>query len=340
MEVKNTHGFLPANEYYKMSFYGLLATVSAIIAVVWVVQLVRFSNQVHSVHYCMAVVLCLVLAEAFLWRMMMSSWNEQGVFAPWMMCGANLASVLKSGLCFVLVCYIAQGWGVTHDSLESVSKFQVECFAVFYFPIQYIFEGVLSFRHTHRISNYFMMVCWVPCFFMNCIMLYWIFSSLIESLESGKRSSHSDLLVILRRLGKTMTFMAVILLVSQVFKILDISSNDPPASWHGQWILAEGMCDMLFLAVIGATMFIMAPFRNTKEYLYVANVSMNEMDADTIGSQAPAVWADEDGGGILDDEEQAEDEGFWTMTQEAKGKRSRGDDEAPKQGVAERDLLG
>merc|ERR1712087_78197 len=100
--------------------------------------------------------------------------------------------------------------------------------AIVYFPTQYILEGVLSLRHAHRVAPYFMFMCWLPSLVLNCLIFYWIFSSLIEVLESAKGSPQRGLLTILRRLGKTATFMAVMTVVSLIFKILDISPNEPP----------------------------------------------------------------------------------------------------------------
>merc|ERR1719188_1347335 len=158
---------------------------------------------------------------------------------------------------------------------------------------------------------------WVPSAVLVGTVFCWIFGGLIETLESASRTQQPGLLTLLRRLGKLMTLMAVFTLVDLVFKILDISANEPPKSWHVQWILAEGVQDALFVFVIAMTMFILAPYRNMKEYLYTSNVSTTELEADVVGVETPAVWADEDGDGILDDDDGKDDAEFWTMTRPA-----------------------
>jgi len=347
VELRNTYGYLPANEYYKKQFYELLLAAFAVTVVLWAVQLVRWSAQVHAIHHCLTVVLVCALLEALMQRTLLTSWNFEGSFAPWMLCCANLASVLKSGFCYTMVCYIAQGWGVTQESLASVTKTKVEVFACLYLPLQYMFEGMLAFRHTHHLSVTFLVMLWVPSVVLIGTVFCWIFGGLIETLESASRTQQPGLLTLLRRLGKLMTVMAVFTLVDLVFKVLDISTNEPPASWHVQWILAEGVQDALFVVVIALTMFILAPYRNMKEYLYQANVSTTDFDADVIGAEAPTVWADEDGDGILDDDDGKDDgEGFWTMTRpenrgKSPGSRSPGArDEPEKKGKADHDLLG
>merc|ERR1712151_294482 len=100
---------------------------------------------------------------------------------------------------------------------------------------------------------------------------------------------------------------------------------------------------------IALIMFTVAPHRNTKQYLYTASVPMEELEgASVIGMPAAAVWADEDGGDILDEDREDNDDAFWTMTHpETKGKRWDEEEEddkppskSPTTSFADQDLLG
>ncbi|CAK0891785.1 unnamed protein product [Prorocentrum cordatum] len=75
------------------------------------------------------------------------TWNVAGGFAPWMLCSANFASAHKAGILYILVYCIAQGCGISHESMDT-ARTKAEVFVGCNFLVQHRFEGVPTYPHT------------------------------------------------------------------------------------------------------------------------------------------------------------------------------------------------
>eukprot|EP00931_Biecheleriopsis_adriatica_P063239 TRINITY_DN3824_c0_g1_i3.p1 TRINITY_DN3824_c0_g1~~TRINITY_DN3824_c0_g1_i3.p1 ORF type:complete len:503 (-),score=91.85 TRINITY_DN3824_c0_g1_i3:130-1638(-) len=316
--VKNAYGFLPANEYHKLPFYGWLSMVYGVMAMFWMGLSLRYWRELFHIQYCIAAVILLGLVEAFLqWRFFMD-WNDSGVRGRLIFVLAILASVVKSIFSYMLVLVASLGWGVTRPYLDQPTILKVQALSFFYIVLDFVRESALSFRHSHSLSIAFVMLCLLPVALLNGIIFYWIFTALSSLMETLAERKQNEKLVLFQRLWKILVFALSLASFSLLFQLFDLSRSIS-IRWHYQWFFADGVSHILFCMVLAAIMYLWAPHTNSQRYAYKP-VDSSEKDDDSKAVDSKDVWADEGG---LDDEE--EDDSFWASTHAGKESEVKAD---------------
>ncbi|CAE7569575.1 tmem87a [Symbiodinium microadriaticum] len=303
--AKNSYGFLPGNEYYKMPFYGWLSIAYCALASVWMCLSLRYWRELFHIQYCIAAVILLGLVEAFLqWRFFMD-WNESGLRGRFLFVLAILATVVKSIFSYMLVLVASLGWGVTRPYLDQPTILKVQGLSFLYIVLDFVRESALSFRNSHSLSIAFVMLCLLPVALLNGIIFYWIFTALSSLIEILAERKQVEKLVLFQRLWKILVAALSLASLSLLYQLFDLSRSISQR-WHYQWFFADGVSHILFCMVLAAIMFLWAPHTNSQRYAY-KQVDDQEGETSKI-TEGKDVWADEGG---LDEEE---DDSFWAST--------------------------
>ncbi|CAE7033721.1 tmem87a [Symbiodinium natans] len=303
--AKNSYGFLPGNEYYKMPFYGWLSIAYCALASVWMCLSLRYWRELFHIQYCIAAVILLGLVEAFLqWRFFMD-WNESGLRGRFLFVLAILATVVKSIFSYMLVLVASLGWGVTRPYLDQATILKVQGLSFLYIVLDFVRESALSFRNSHSLSITFVMLCLLPVALLNGIIFYWIFTALSSLIEILAERKQVEKLILFQRLWKILVAALSLASLSLLYQLFDLSRSISQR-WHYQWFFADGVSHILFCMVLAAIMFLWAPHTNSQRYAY-KQVDDQEGESSKI-TDSKDVWADEGG---LDEEE---DDSFWAST--------------------------
>eukprot|EP00439_Symbiodinium_sp_Y106_P062853 s1633_g9.t1 len=303
--AKNSYGFLPGNEYYKMPFYGWLSIAYCTLASVWMCLSLRYWRELFHIQYCIAAVILLGLVEAFLqWRFFMD-WNESGLRGRFLFVLAILATVVKSIFSYMLVLVASLGWGVTRPYLDQPTILKVQGLSFLYIVLDFVRESALSFRNSHSLSIAFVMLCLLPVALLNGIIFYWIFTALSSLIEILAERKQVEKLILFQRLWKILVAALSLASLSLLYQLFDLSRSISQR-WHYQWFFADGVSHILFCMVLAAIMFLWAPHTNSQRYAY-KQVDDQEGETSKI-TEGKDVWADEGG---LDEEE---DDSFWAST--------------------------
>ncbi|CAE7367352.1 Tmem87b, partial [Symbiodinium sp. CCMP2456] len=140
--VKNQHGYLPANEYSKMPFYGISGLVCSGLFVVWVLLCVRWWTQLFNIHLCIAAVCFLAVAESGIWYLFLIDWNSSGMHSNFLFASAVVCSVTRSTASYMLVLLACLGWGVTKPILDGSTICRILCLSFIYIVLNVIREIV------------------------------------------------------------------------------------------------------------------------------------------------------------------------------------------------------
>jgi len=302
--VKNAYGFLPGNEYHKLPFYGWLSFAYSVAGLFWMSLSLRWWRELFHIHYCVAVVVFLGLVEAFLWWIFFNDWNRTGIRGRVMFIMAILSSVVKSIFSYMLVLVASLGWGVTRPYLDHRTIMKVQGVSFLYIVMDFIRESVLSFRHSHSLSLYFVLFCLLPVALLNGAIFYWIFSALSSLMETLRDRRQNEKLALFARLWRILVFALSVASCTLLFQIFDLSRSID-IRWHYQWFFADGMNHILFLLVLASMMYLWAPHTNSKRYAYNQVVDEREED----GGESAKAGAEEAG-----DDDDADDESFWATT--------------------------
>lgn len=77
--VKNSHGFLPANEYGKMPFYAIMTAATVVVFLLWPLLCIRWWKVLFNIHLAIGSLCFLAILESVAWFVYLFSWNEGGL---------------------------------------------------------------------------------------------------------------------------------------------------------------------------------------------------------------------------------------------------------------------
>lgn len=303
--VKNSYGFLPGNEYHKLPFYGWLSIAYVALAVVWTVLSLRWWKELFPIQNCIAVVILFSLLESFFCYICLTNWNHTGLRSRFLFVVSILLGVVKTTFSYMLVLVASLGWGVTRPFLDSQVVFRIRSLSFLYILLDFVREVVLSFRHSHALSLAFVLLCLLPVSLLNGVIFYWVFTALSNLMETLSARRQTEKLVLFQRLSKILVFALTVATVAVLYHIFTLSRS-VAARWRQEWLFTDGIVHLIFLTVLLAMMFLLAPHKASQRYAYSQQVDAEAGDADN----PEAIWADEDD--ALDDE--ADGESFWATT--------------------------
>jgi len=275
--VKNQHGYLPANEYSKMPFYGISGLVCSGLFVIWVLLCVRWWTQLFNIHLCIAAVCFLAVAESGIWYLFLIDWNSTGVHSNFLFASAVVCSVTRSTASYMLVLLACLGWGVTKPILDGSTICRILCLSFIYIVLNVIREIVLAYSHSQAIPIPFVLLCLVPVSILNGGIFYWIFAALTGLMETLESQGQTEKLQIFKKLWWILLIaiaFAVGVLMAQVF----VFSRDFPARWEEQWMFTDGAPQVGYVCVLTAIMCLWAPNEDSQRFAYSAQIDPNADD--------------------------------------------------------------
>jgi len=329
--VKNAYGFLPGNEYHKMTFYGWLLVIYVGLALAWMVLSIRWWRELFAIQNCIAVVIFLGLLECILWFTFFNDWNQSGVRGKFLFVFAILLTVVKSTFSYMLVLVASLGWGITRPYLDIQVLLKIQVLSFLYIVLDFIREAVLSFRQSHSLSIAFVLLCLLPVSLLNGAIFSWVFTALSGLMETLKERRQFEKLALFQRLWKILIAALVGATLTLLFQIFNLSRSIT-ARWKYQWLLTDGISHVLFLFVLASMMYLWAPHKYSQRYAFSHQIG--SVDTEDRDHRPGAIWADED---AIDDE--GEDaESFWATT---KGSNALGDESIhPTNAKAQVDVIG
>lgn len=304
--VKNAYGFLPANEYRKMPFYGWLALAYTVLAFTWTTFSLRWWRELFTLHYCIAAVLILGLIEAFAWFAFFKDWNYFGVRSRILFILAIMSTVVKSVFSYMLALVASLGWGVTRPYLDRSTLLKVQGLTVLYIILDFLRQTVLSFRHSHTLTVTFVAFCLLPVAVINGVIFHWIFTELSNLIETLKERNQTEKLHIFQRMWTLIVVALTTAAIALLFQIFDLSRSIN-TRWHYEWFFADAVAHIIFFLVVAAMMYLWAPHMHSKRYAYSQASTQPDEESQAVANP-DNVLADEDLG------EEEEDESLRTMT--------------------------
>merc|ERR1712008_111405 len=159
--------------------------------------------------------------------------------------------------------------------------------------------------------------CLLPVALLNGAIFYWIFTALSSLMETLRERRQAEKLQLFERLWAILVFALSLASLTLLFQIFDLSRSIN-IRWHYQWFFADGVSHILFLFVLAAMMYLWAPNKNSQRYAYSHLSELGDEEDDDGETPRPKnVWDDDD--------DEAEDESFFTATRGQTGQAAVAD---------------
>jgi len=281
-------------------FYLLLFAVWLALILVWKDELLDF-------HKCILAVIVIGLLECIFCYVFLLDWNSDGMRKQLLFGIAVLLSVVRTTTSYVMVLLACLGWGVTRAELDSGTSCRIILLSFSYIVLNFIREIVISFRHTHSLPMYFVMLCLFPVSLMNGGIFYWVFSALSSLIENLSSSGQSEKLAKFQKLWWILVFaiiFAVVTLLVQVF----LFSKNAAHYWREQWLVTDLAPHAVFVFVLVAMMVLWKPAEGSSRLAYMQQIGGDEEGAaEGPGAADGSAWADE----VVIEDEDNKDDSFW-----------------------------
>lgn len=298
--VKNSHGFLPANEYGKMPFYAIMTAATVVVFLLWSLLCIRWWKVLFNIHLAIGSLCFLAILESVAWFVYLFSWNEGGLESKALFSVSIFLSVSRNTLSYMLILSACLGWGVTKPLLDGGTICRMVSLSTVYICLNVVREVVLADRHTQSVPVPFVILCLLPVSCMNGGIFYWIFaalSNLMETLEAQQQSAKLGLFQKLWWVLVLAIAFAFAVLLAQIFIVANDSS-----SWQYQWLVTDFAPQAGFLFVLLCVMYLWCPNEDTQRFAYSAQLggendelggiekaevmSGDEKDVDVIGARS------------------------------------------------------
>lgn len=294
--VKHSHGYLPGNEYQKLPFYGRLLIAYIGISLLWALLLMRRCSEVFRIQWCIGGVVLLGLCEASMWWAFYFHWNTAGSRSTMLFCAALLMTVLKTISSYMLVLVASMGWGITRPFLDGAIIRKIVLLSVAYIVMDIIKQTCVSYRHSHSISAFLVLLCVLPVGVLNGVIFYWIIVALSTIIEHLKEQGQTYKLALFHSLWRVIVAAMFSACASVTYQMFDLSSSIA-RRWLHEWVYTDAISHLIFLAVLLAMIYMWAPRESSKRYQY-------SQVEDATQQSSEVVWG----------EDEDEEESFWATT--------------------------
>jgi len=273
--VRHPHGFLPGSEYYKKPFFCGLAALYAAVVATWLGFLLLRREDMLSVHWYLAAVACLGLAEAAAWWVHLGKWNETGGAVRPLHCAAVIGGASKLGLAYAVCLEVSAGWGVTRASLDGPASHKRGALVVLYMVACYVRDKALSLRHSQHLAAEHVVGSLVPAALLNVLIFAWVLRALRElaATLADRNQEHSRILMLRSRhvlLGAVAVACAAFLVqLVEAAGVVEVA-------WRYHWVLSDAASHMIFALALGVLTLLWQPNADLTGYAYSPKVPTDE----------------------------------------------------------------
>jgi len=111
------YGYLPADQFANLPFYGLLSLCYTLLAFAWIVLCVLHRSELIILQYWITGVLAFGLLETAVEYAYFLSWNDSGLQHVGITIAATVFGVCKRALSRIVIQFVALGYGIVRPSL-------------------------------------------------------------------------------------------------------------------------------------------------------------------------------------------------------------------------------
>ncbi|CAG8513671.1 14174_t:CDS:2 [Acaulospora morrowiae] len=275
IDWRNPYGELPAADYPKLPFYGLLSLTYLAIGIVWMtLSIVHWRDILQVQNYISAVILFLMLEMAFNWGYW-ENYNTYGYSSKFLL---GLVAVLNAGrnsISFFMLLIVCMGYGVVKPTLGStMNKCRALAAAHFIFGIIYA-AGTMLINPDTASPLIFLVI--FPLAFTMTAFYVWTLQSITTTLQTLEIRRQNVKSLMYKRLYRLLVFSVSVLGIFFFINMFNYIHREDadwiPKYWQWRWFLLDGWLNILYLIVFSVILVIWRPTRNNKRYPFPSNDS-------------------------------------------------------------------
>mmetsp|Transcript_120569 Transcript_120569/g.336404 ORF Transcript_120569/g.336404 Transcript_120569/m.336404 type:complete len:520 (+) Transcript_120569:50-1609(+) len=279
--VSNTYGYLPANEYYTMHFFGWLTVTYALVLAVWLASVLRYFKSLFYIQKVVAGIVLLASCEALIAWLMYKDWNATGERRDIFFLVNLVLYTLKYVFSWRLILMASLGAGVVLEDVDFWTSVKFMTASLLFMIQQCVWKFIMSYRWSQNLDAAFLLYVTLPGAIVYAGIFVWTFlalASLIAQLEEEKQEHSAAAFVKTRRVIVFSLLLSSLVLALQV---ADVASGSL-FSWERQWVSVDGAPGIAFLLVLLPMMAIWWPSEDSWKFSYMVQDQEPENGGENI----------------------------------------------------------
>lgn len=311
IESKDPYGFLPADLYVNLPFFGALSICYTIIGVAWLILCGMYYSQLMNLQTWISAVLALGMIEATIMYSHYLHWNDLGTANKGLLMFGLFFGVSKRAVCRVLVTLVALGYGVVRPTIgEDMNR--VVYLGLIYVVLSLIYTITIHSPSSSKVAGdpeYDLLSLVVFALASIDTLFYiWIITSINNLLTTlaGRRQAIKYILYKNFRnvLFISVFFTCVWFLYGSSINMNESYGNDN--SWQYKWTI-DALWEVTYFGLFVTIAVMWAPTQNSQRYAHSIELTQLEDDNDWMGAgdsiDSPGDDVDDEYGGRLNDED-------------------------------------
>jgi hypothetical protein len=179
---KNPDGFLPGRMAPFKKFYVFMTLAYVCLGIIWLLQYVRFWDDVLQLQHCISAVIGLGLFEMILWYFEYANFNNTGIRPIVVTTWVVTVGAIRKTVARLLILTVSMGYGVVRPTLGGLTS-KVLLLGVTYLLASELLNITEYVGTINDVSGRARLMLVLPDAFLDAFLILWIFTSLSKTLE-------------------------------------------------------------------------------------------------------------------------------------------------------------
>ena len=265
---RNPYGFLPAELYPFLPFYGLMTLVYFSLAAGWAYLCYTHWSQLLPLQRAIGWVLLLGVVEGATWYMAYRAFNHGGNRGMLPTTLGVLASTVRKTVARLLVLAVCLGYGVVRPTLGTTAV-RVGLFGAVYFVFAAALDVASNVSTMSEYSVPVRLLFIMPVALLDVLFYWWTFSALMRTLSqlSGRRQSAK--LLLYRRFASVLLIELAVAAIWAARQLSTIVSEDLDEEWASLWVF-DAFWHGLYFCVLLSITWLWSPNMNNQTLVWHA----------------------------------------------------------------------
>ncbi|CAF0827553.1 unnamed protein product [Rotaria sordida] len=276
VSMKNRHnGYITADEYPALVFYGVMCAIYALFAILWFVWCAFYWKELLKIQFCIGGVILIGMIEKSAFLVEYDTLNRNGYKVHYAIVTAEIFSCLKRTLSRMLVIIVAVGYGIVKPRLGPLKQ-KVIAIGIIYFGIGTT-EAILRINTKHDETNNKILISRIPLAVIDALIYYWIFTSLITTTRTLRLRKNLLKLNVYRHFTNTVLFAIIASILFIIWSLKSHFFTTCITNWREFWV-DDAFWHILFSIILLVIMFLFRPSNNNQRYAFVPLLDHSDND--------------------------------------------------------------
>ncbi|CAF4576773.1 unnamed protein product, partial [Rotaria sp. Silwood2] len=283
VSMKNHRGgYITADEYPALVFYGVMCAIYALFALVWCIWCAFYWKELLKIQFSIGGVVLIGMIEKSAFLAEYDTLNRNGYKVHYAIVTAEVLSCLKRTVSRMLVIIVALGYGIVKPRLGPLKQ-KILAIGILYFGIATT-EAVLRINTKNDETNNKILISRIPLAIIDALIYYWIFTSLVATTRTLRLKNNLLKLNVYRHFTNTILFAIVASILFMIWSLKSHFFTICITNWREFWV-DDAFWHILFSLILLVIMFLFRPSNNNQRYAFVPLLDHSDNDDDECGDE-------------------------------------------------------